>query len=150
MMRIVPDSNVLARAARPGGLAAKVLSQIITGPHVLVLSPVLLSEVARVLRYPRLQTKHGLDEQGIDAFVLQLQMAASLVNVGPGEIVPVVQKDPDDDWVVATAVIGKADAICTRDTDFDDPPVLAYCQHHGIRVITDLSLLALLGTAPGP
>lgn len=149
-MRIVPDTNVLARAIRPGSLAAKVLSQIITGPHLLVLSPVLLAEVARVLRYPRLRAIHGLDDPGIDAFVSQLQAAALLVNVGPSNVVPVVPKDPDDDWVIATAVLGTADVICTRDTDFDDPPVQAYCQQHGIRVVTDLALLNLLAVSPGP
>ena len=148
-MRIVPDTNVLARAARPGSLAAN-LSQVISGPHLLVLSPLLLSEVARVLRYPRLRAMHGLDDPGIDAFVLHLQAAAFVVNVGPSDIVPVVLKDPDDDQVIATAVVGKADAICTRDTDFDDPPVLAYCQQHGLRVLTDLTLLGLLTASPGP
>ena len=34
-MRIVPDTNVLARAARPSSLAAKVLAQIINGIRVM-------------------------------------------------------------------------------------------------------------------
>jgi putative PIN family toxin of toxin-antitoxin system len=149
-MRIVPDSNFLARAARSGSLAAKVLAQIITGPHLLIVSPALLAEVARVLRYPRLRALHGLDDQGIDAFVSSIQAAASVVTVGPSDVVPVVPKDSDDDWVVATAVVGTAEVICTRDTDFDDPPVRAYCQQHGIRIMTDLALLGLLTAPPGP
>jgi len=63
----VPDTNVLARAARPGSLAARVLAQIITGPHLLPLSPVMLAKVARVLRYPRLLAMHGLNDQSIAA-----------------------------------------------------------------------------------
>jgi putative PIN family toxin of toxin-antitoxin system len=148
-MRVVPDTNVLARAARPGSLAAKVIAQI-TGPHQLVLSAVLLVEVARVLRYPRLRAMHGLDDQDIDLFVSHRQSAAFVVNIGPSDLVPVVPKDPDDDWVIATAVIGNAEVICTRDTDFDDPLVQTYCQQHGIRVMTDLALLNLLTASPGP
>jgi uncharacterized protein len=149
-MRIVLDTNVLARAVRPGSLAAKVLAQIISSPHLLVLSPVLLAEVARVLRYPRLRAMHGLDDAGIDAFVLHLQTAAIVVNVGPSDVVSVVPKDADDDWIIATAVIGAADVICTRDTDFDDAPVRTYCQQHGIRVLSDLALLNLLTASSGP
>jgi putative PIN family toxin of toxin-antitoxin system len=127
-MKIVCDTNVLARAARGGSLAAKVVSRIIAGPDVLLLSPVILSEVARVLRYPRMLAMHGLDDKGIDEYVLHLQAAALLVNLDPSDIVPVVQKDPDDDNVIATAVVGRADVICTRDTHFSDPSVEAYCQ----------------------
>ncbi len=105
-MRIVPDTNILARAARPDSLAAKVLTHVITGPHVLVLSPFLLAEVARVLRYPRLRAAYGLDDQAVDDYVLHLQGAAFVVTPGPGDLVPVVTKDPDDDHVLATAVVG--------------------------------------------
>jgi hypothetical protein len=93
---------------------------------------------------------HGLDDHGINVFVAQLQAAAYVVNVGPGDVAPVVPTDPDDDWVIATAVVGAADVICTRDTDFDGPPIQTYCQQHGIRVMTDLALLNLLTTSPGP
>jgi predicted nucleic acid-binding protein len=55
--------------------------------------------------------------------------------------VPIVQKDPDDDHVIAAAIVGNAEVICTRDTHFDEPFVRAHCQLHGIRIITDLALL---------
>lgn len=148
-MRVVVDTNVLARAARPGSLAAKVVSQIITAPHVLILSPFLVSEVARALRYPRMLAVHGLDDQGIDAYLLSVQTGAFLVNPGASDIVPVVQKDPDDDHVIAAAAIGKAEVICTRDTDFDEPLVRAYCQQHGIRIMDDLALLGALTSPAG-
>jgi predicted nucleic acid-binding protein len=149
-MRIVPDSKFLARAARPGSLAAKVLAQIITGPHLLIVSPALLAELARVLRYLRLRALHGLDDQGIDAFVSSIQAAALVVTVGPSDVVAAVPKDPDDDWVVATAVVGTAEVICTRDPNFNDPVVRAYCPQHGIRIMTDLTLLGLLTAPPAP
>ncbi|HEX5273145.1 MAG TPA: putative toxin-antitoxin system toxin component, PIN family [Gemmataceae bacterium] len=149
-MRVVPDTNVLARAARRGTLAARVIAQLLSAPHLLILSPALVAEMTRVLRYPWLRAMHGLDDPGIDTYVSQLQAAALVLSVGPGDIVPVVANDPDDDWVVATAVVGAAEVICTRDTDFDPPAVRAYCQQHGIRILTDLELLNLLAAPPGP
>src|SRR5436305_1568005 len=128
-MHIVFDSNFLARAVRSGSLAAKTLALVVAGPHELLLSPFILSEVARMLRYPRMLAMHGLVDHAIDARVLHLQTAPMLVN--PSAIVPIVKRDPDDDQVVAASVIGKADVICTRDTDYDNQ-VRAYCQQHGI------------------
>ena len=49
-MRIVLDTNVLVRAAaNEEGLAGRLLQEISAVPHVLVTSPYVLSEIARVL-----------------------------------------------------------------------------------------------------
>jgi predicted nucleic acid-binding protein len=140
-MRVVPDTNVLVRAARSGSFAEQVLGVIIAGAHDLLLSPFLLSEVARVLRHHRIQARHGLDEAGIDAFVRQLQTAALLVHPDPSDIVAVVTSDPDDDLARAAAVVGNAQVICTRDTHFNEASVQAYCHQHSIRVLSDSELL---------
>lgn len=44
----------------------------------------------------------------------------------------------------ATAVMGQAEIICTRDRHFGHPDVQAYCAARGIRIMTDLELLKLL------
>ena len=80
-MRIVIDTNVLARASRGGtGLAAEVMRRVSVTPHVPIGSPFLLSELARVLRYPRMRKLHGLDDTAIDAYVQAVQSAALMVN----------------------------------------------------------------------
>lgn len=57
-MRIVLDTNILVRAAADEqGLAGRLLEEIVSGPHILVISPYILSEIARVLSYPRLQAR---------------------------------------------------------------------------------------------
>ena len=53
-------------------------------PHVLIGSPFLLSELARVLRYPRMRKLHGLDDAEIDAYVQAIQSAALMVNLPAG------------------------------------------------------------------
>jgi predicted nucleic acid-binding protein len=58
-MRIVVDTNVLARAVRGGiGPAAELLGIVMAPPHVFILSPFILAELARALRYPRMRLLH--------------------------------------------------------------------------------------------
>ena len=73
-MRVLLDTNVLVRAAKPTDNPARKLLRILRrDPHVLLVSPFLLEEVERVLRYPRVRQLHGLDEAEIQAFVASPQ-----------------------------------------------------------------------------
>ncbi len=55
-MKIVLDTAVLVRANdHTNGLARQLLLRVIEGEHKLILSYEMLHELARVLRYPRLQ-----------------------------------------------------------------------------------------------
>src|SRR5271157_2684305 len=66
-VRIVLDTGVLVRAnAKSTGPARELLTAILGGPHELITSAFLLDETARVLRYPRLLARHGLNEQEIE------------------------------------------------------------------------------------
>ena len=77
-MRVVLDSNILVRSfAKSHGLASELLLAILAGDHTLVLSSEMLSEVARVLRYPRLMAVHGKNEEAIYDFVGWLRDAVS-------------------------------------------------------------------------
>lgn len=145
VIRAVLDTNVLARAARGGdGAAAELVRQVSQPPHVLVLSPFLLSELTRVLRYERVRAVHGLDEAGMDAYVERLQTIALLVNPPVDVSAAVVPHDPDDNPVVAAAREAKASVLCTRDRHLQHADVRAYCAQHGIRIMSDVELLQLL------
>ncbi len=144
-MRVVIDANVLARAVYgAGGPAERAVSLITQPPHTLVLSPFIVHELRRVLRYPRLQRVHGFDELKIDELVDNLEASATVILLSNKDVLPIVTQDPDDDPIVATAVVGMADVLCTLDKHFFQPDVLHYCQSHGIRVLTDVELLHLL------
>jgi putative PIN family toxin of toxin-antitoxin system len=146
-MRIVCDTNVLIRAAiRPGGLASELLT-LIKSAHELVALPPLLAEVLLVMRRPRIQTLHRLDEQGIRRLVSRLYKVANLVQLPP-LTVSIVRRDCKDDPILLTAVAGGANILATRDRHFFDTDVLTYAANHGIRIISDDSLineLRLLG-----
>jgi len=152
-MRVVVDTNVLVRAHARASGSARALLKALTGPHhVLILSPFLLSEVERVLNYPRMQAIWPLTQEEIDAFVSQLSAIAEVVQP-PLETIPdVLASDPDDDPVLATAVLGKAEILCTLDRHFHTDEAKTYAAGHGFKIMTDVELLQLLRTletAPG-
>ena len=146
-MRIVLDSNILVRAAwKADGLASLLLRSILEGPHRLIVSPFILGEVARVLAYPRLQSRWGLTEARIQAHVNRFAAAAEIVETT--DVDRVVPDDPDDDFIVHTAISGKADALCTRDTHLLSPEVVEHCGRHAVRVMDDIQLYRILTGLP--
>jgi hypothetical protein len=139
-MRITCDANVLVRAAvRPAGPARAALEQFLQPPHVLVLSQWILDEVRRVLSYHRLQKQARLTAEQIEVFVSMLSQASDTVVLE--EPVPKLTNDADDDFVLATAVQGKADVLCSRDRHLRHADVSAYCEMHSLRVLTDTEFL---------
>lgn len=111
--------------------------------HVLLLSPFLVSELSRVLCYERLRAVHGLDDAAIDQYVSDLTLVAEMV-IPPDDATAVVADDPDDDAVIATAVAGAADVLCTKDRHLLKPEVVAYCASKDIEIIDDDELLQRL------
>ncbi len=62
-MKIVLDTTILVRAHEHShGLARELLITVVDGKHTLLLSNEMLHELARVLRYPRLQAFYHLEE----------------------------------------------------------------------------------------
>jgi hypothetical protein len=70
--------------------------------------------------------------------------------VFPGPAPRVVPADPDDDPIVHTAVMGRADALCTLNRDFFNPWVRDYCRERGVMVANDVELLILLRESQEP
>jgi uncharacterized protein len=141
-MRVVLDTNVLARAAmRMSGLGRELLLRCTENPHVLVLSEFIILEVSRALRYPRMRKSHGLSDQDIEEYIGDLRSACVIVLL-PDETPPaVVPADPADDPVVATAIVGQATVLCSLDRHLHQPEVAAYCRAHGVEVMRDVELM---------
>lgn len=148
-MRVVLDTNVVARAV-PGqtGPAREVLELLCATPHLHVTSPLLLDELARVLGYPRLRAIHGLEDTAIAQYVQDVE-AASLVVPLAAPSVTAVRSDPDDNAVIAAAIAGQAEVICTRDRHFRNQHVVDFCAQHGIRIIDEIALLKELRASAG-
>jgi putative PIN family toxin of toxin-antitoxin system len=147
-VRVVLDTNILVRAnpkASPQGLARDLLLTIVSGPHVLILSSAILIEVTRVLTYPHLQARWPLSDEAIVQYLGFLE-AAGVVAELP-EVFPAVVSDPDDDPILQTAIVGKADVLCSRDVAFRHEVVERVCTAHRIRVLDDITLLQELRRA---
>jgi predicted nucleic acid-binding protein len=98
-------------------------------------------ELGRVLLYPRLLKRSGLTDFEMAAYLKDLTSAASVI---PAPIPEGLLRDATDKPVLGTALAGKADVLCTNDLDFRDAPVRAFASEHGIRIMSDLELLAFL------
>jgi putative PIN family toxin of toxin-antitoxin system len=142
-VRIVLDSNILVRAfVSSRGLAHDLLLVILASDHTLILSNEMLSEVARVLRYPRLMVVHGENEESIYDFTGWLRDTAEIVALDPLARAPI--RDRNDIFVLQTALNGEADVLCSCDRDFFEPPASIFLASCGIEVLTDAQLMRRL------
>ena len=141
-MRIVLDTNILVRAnplVSPARLARDLLLAVISGPHVLVLSEAILTEVRRVMMYPRVQARWPLSIETIGRYTSLLRESSFIADLP--ERFPAVVSDPDDDLVLQTAIAGRADVLCSRDAAFESENVRRVGAGHGIRILDDIALL---------
>ncbi|HEX5445022.1 MAG TPA: putative toxin-antitoxin system toxin component, PIN family [Pirellulales bacterium] len=147
-MRVVLDTNILVRAvSSPHGPAGELFDRLLVG-HLLISSAQLLSELARTLAYQRVRTLHGLDDEGVNRFVDKVQSGSLVVSI-PEPIPRVVPADLDDDVVIAAAIAGAADVICTRNKHLRHSDVIAYCAARSVRVLDDIELLGKLRSQGG-
>jgi len=103
------DTNVIVSAFVARGLCAD-LFRLILSEHELLVGEVVMVEVGEVLR-----KKLGAPE----GVVLELEalLGEQTVVSRPSEPNEIVVADPDDAWVLASAIAGQADALVTGDRD---------------------------------
>jgi uncharacterized protein len=111
-VRVFLDTNVLVSAFATRGVCADVL-RVVLAEHTLVTGEVVLRELGRALR-----TRIGLPPgavREIDDLLREYEVVPK-----PATRAAVPQRDPDDQWVVASAVEGRADVLVTGDRDLLD------------------------------
>jgi putative PIN family toxin of toxin-antitoxin system len=135
VLRAVVDTNVWVSAVlNPAGPPAAVLNAFADGKFELVASEPLLVELRRVLSRPRLVRRYQINPSDVDELVALLSMRAEIV-VPPGILQ--LCRDPDDDIVIETAVVGRAGYVVTRDDDLKRAPeVVAFLEEMNIPVRT--------------
>jgi len=99
----------------------------------------MLHELAKVLRYPRLQAFYNLTENLVFDYVNFLRRASEIVDLNPLVAAPI--RDVNDIIVMQTAIIGEADVLCSKDADFFDETAREYLNKLGIAVLDDISLM---------
>lgn len=112
-MRIALDTNVLISAYTARGLSSDVF-RLILSEHDLVLPAVVLIEFERILK-----SKFGVPSRFVNEFVEELSLHDVFETTTVGNHLDII-RDPDDRFVVAGAVNGKASVLITGDKDILD------------------------------
>ncbi len=108
-MRIFLETNVLVSAFATRGLCADVVRYVLAENELLT-GEVNLTELRRVLR-----RRFRVPATTVDA-IEELLRAQEIVP-RPQKPLSIPVRDPDDVWVLASAVDGKADVLVTGDND---------------------------------
>ena len=140
MQKAVLDSSVLISAfITPHGRVMELLRHPLRGRYQMYLSEEILSETAEVL-LSKESIRHNFIYQDEDmrAYIGWLLSVAELVDDIPE--LSVVQNDPKDNMVVATAVAAKVDYLVTG----DGKHLLPIKEYQGIFIIAPRHFLDLL------
>jgi putative PIN family toxin of toxin-antitoxin system len=108
-MKVFFDTDVLASALATRGLCAD-LYRLVVAEHQLLTGDVNLVELRRVLR-EKLRLPLALAREAEQA------LRQNTIVPKPRHILAIKVRDPDDAWVLASAVAGGADALVTGDKD---------------------------------
>ena len=134
-MRVVFDTNVIVAGVVAEGLCREILETHIP-EHTAILSQVLWDKLIGTLQH-----KFGLRPDDLPVLGLYRQHAEWCE---PLPFAKPVCRDRDDDWVLATAVTGQADAIVTGDLD-----LLSLKAHSGIAILSPRQFVASQPVRPG-
>jgi len=108
-VRVLLDTNVLFAAFVTHGVCAGLYEECLLQAEI-VASNHILTELAE-----KLVSKGKFTKREAQQVVRAVRKDAELVS--PAPLVQPICRDPDDDWILATAVAGKADVIVTGDKD---------------------------------
>lgn len=99
----------------PNGPPGRIVQAWRNASFELVLSEAMLTEIARVLDYPKIHRRIRWDRQRVDRFILLLRFFSDIVD--PAGIAADVPTDPDDASVLATFIAGNAAWLVSGDRD---------------------------------
>lgn len=108
MPRVVLDTNVLVSALLFGGVPGTILQLVADGALILVTSPILLTELERVLI-------SKFDYPPTIAELITTELRSLGERVDPTLTLNAIRQDPSDNRVLECAVSAQADAIVSGD-----------------------------------
>jgi putative PIN family toxin of toxin-antitoxin system len=141
-VRLVLDTNTAVSGLLwPGGPPGHVIDAALDGRIELFSSTALLAELQGVLDRPKFA--RTLVKRGTSARTLFNGYAALVTHVSPAAAPRVVERDPDDDHVLACALAASARLIVSGDLD-----LLDLGEHQGVPILTAAQALSWIEQAP--
>lgn len=132
------DVNVLVSAAiAPLGIPRRLWLDAPVRRFTLVSSDPIIHQTATKLRLPCIARRYDLSDHDIRIYVAAIRTAAESVALTPADIIPVTG-DPEDDAVLATARLGRAEYLVTGDRG-----LLALSPYEGVRIVSPRRFLEL-------
>jgi putative PIN family toxin of toxin-antitoxin system len=136
-VRAVIDTNVVVSALiRPKGTAAVLWRRLREGVFTAVFSTELIDEIAAVLCRPRIRTRYGTTPKDLEEIAALFALRGDLVACK--ERIRLC-RDPNDDFLLETAVSGHADYLVSGDED-----LLALKKIRQTRIVKPAAFLAWL------
>lgn len=135
MLRVVCDTNVLVSAFIADGPPSRVVEEVIVGHLELVLPRPVMIELERILT-----GKLGFEPDRWRQVEVLLTDLATELAAAPAMPAEPVTGDPDDDVILACALLAGADVVVSGDRRH----LLPVGAHRGVRVLTPQALLAEL------
>ena len=130
-MKVFLDTNVLLAAFATRGLCADLLAHLLL-EHELIVGEVVLTELRA-----KLKTKLKLPAATIDE--IEALLREGTIVARPSTHLQLRISDPDDEWVIASAVAGGAEVLVTGDA-----AVLKVASRAPIRILSPRGLWELL------
>ena len=134
-MNVLLDANVWISAfLNPFGHPAQLRTAWLKNRFVAVVAPALLEEIRTILSQPRLTRKYALFGAEIEQF-LELLLVRSLVVFPTGAFKGC--RDPRDNFLLETALLGRAEYLVSRDDDLKrDVELMGAMEKEGIRILS--------------
>lgn len=128
--RVVLDTNILISATIvPQGFPGRILTAAFDGRISLIVSAKLLSEYSDVVRRPHIIRKYRTISERIQDTLIFLVL--DTVHVSGIPTARIVLQDPKDDFIIASAVEGKARYIVSGDEH-----LLNLGQYRGVKILS--------------
>lgn len=126
-LRAVLDTNVFVSAflsRSPTSPTRELIQRWLAGEFILLVSDAMLEELADTL------IDRGIEQEQVITLLATLTRLAEQIVVPADAVQPVITADPDDDHILACAVVGQADYLVSYDPHF--APLGA--EYQGIRI----------------
>ncbi len=143
VVAVVDTSALVSAFLNPVGFPARILAAAKRERFAMVTSAPILEELREVLSRPRLMRVRNTTPADADTFV---QSIANVANQVPISGTLQLCRDPDDDVVLETAIVGGATYIVSRDEDITrDLELQEQLEKRGIKAVTVSRFLAEVG-----